>query len=170
MKRLTAILGSIVFLVLAPGTVAILVPWWIGHWHVEPPLLHLVLLRWIGAMAMVAGAAALLDSFARFALQGAGTPAPVFPTERLVVSGLYRYVRNPMYIAVAALIFGQGLFFGDLRILLYGAAVCLAFHIFVIAYEEPTLLKIYGPQYEEFCAHVPRWTPRLKAWGGPSVR
>jgi len=115
---------------------------------------------------IVVGGWVLLDSFARFAIQGIGTPAPVFPTERLVVSGLYRYVRNPMYIAVGLLIFGQALLFGDIRLLVYGAAISIVFHIFVIAYEEPTLRETFGSQYEEFCAHVPRWIPRWRAWNG----
>jgi protein-S-isoprenylcysteine O-methyltransferase Ste14 len=106
----------------------------------------------------------LLDSFARFALQGLGTPAPVFPTRHLVVTGLYRHVRNPMYLAVAAAILGQSLWFGNVRVLVYGFAVWLAFHLFVTAYEEPTLRRTYGHEYEEFCANVPRWIPRVRPW------
>jgi len=113
---------------------------------------------------MVAGLPVLLDSFARFAIQGLGTPAPIFPTRRLVVSGLYRYVRNPMYVAVVSLILGQGLFFGNLRVLEYGIAIWVAFHLFVLLYEEPTLRNAYGSEYEEFCIHVPRWIPRLRPW------
>ena len=80
-----------------------------------------------------------MDSFARFALEGLGTPAPIAPTQRLVVTGLYRYVRNPIYIAVVAVIFVQALLFGDWRLLWYGALLWLAFHLFVVMYEEPTL-------------------------------
>jgi protein-S-isoprenylcysteine O-methyltransferase Ste14 len=98
----------------------------------------------------------LLDSFARFALQGLGTPAPIFPTRHLVVSGLFRYVRNPMYVAVLSLILGQGLLFGSVRVLEYGIAVWVAFYFFVLIYEEPTLRRSYGHEYEEFCANVPR--------------
>ena len=113
---------------------------------------------------MVAGLPVLLDSFARFAIQGLGTPAPIFPTRRLVVSGLYRYVRNPMYVAVVSLILGQGLFFGDLRVLEYGIAIWAAFHLFVLVYEEPTLRNTYGSEYDVFCANVHRWIPRLRPW------
>ncbi len=115
---------------------------------------------------MVAGVPVLLDSFARFAFKGLGTPAPVFPTRHLVVSGLYRYVRNPMYLAVASVIFGQGLLFGDVRVLEYGVLVWLAFHLFVLLYEEPVLRRSFGAEYESFCAHVGRWIPRLSAWHG----
>jgi Phospholipid methyltransferase len=108
----------------------------------------------------------LLDSFARFALQGLGTPAPISPTRHLVVTGLYRHVRNPMYVSVVSLIVGQGLLFGNLRVLEYGFAVWLAFHLFVLLYEEPTLRSTFGAGYEAFCANVPRWIPRLRPWQG----
>jgi protein-S-isoprenylcysteine O-methyltransferase Ste14 len=115
-------------------------------------------------LLIVAGLPLLLDSFARFALKGLGTPAPVFPTRHLVVSGLYRYVRNPMYLAVAAVIVGQGLLFGDVLVLEYGLLVCFGFHLFVLFYEEPTLRRSFGAEYENFCANVGRWIPRLSAW------
>jgi len=110
------------------------------------------------------GILVLLDSFARFAVKGLGTPAPVFPPRHLVVSGLYCYVRNPMYVAVIAVIAGQALVFANLRLLAYGAAVWLAFHLFVLFFEEPTLQRAFGAEYEAFCAGVPRWTPRLTPW------
>src|SRR5262245_47052006 len=138
MKRAGSTIGSFIFLVLAPGTVAGLVPWRICRWHMAPPLLGLRPLPVIGAVLIAAGLPVLLDSFARFALQGLGTPAPVLPTRHLVVSGLYRYVRNPMYVAVTSLILGQALLFGSLRVLEYGLVVWLAFHFFVLAYEDPT--------------------------------
>lgn len=108
----------------------------------------------------------LLDSFLRFALQGLGTPAPILPTKHLVVTGLYRYVRNPMYVGVTATILGQALLFGNIQLLEYGLFVWLAFHLFVLGYEEPTLRSSFGEEYREFCANVPRWVPRLKAWNG----
>ena len=113
---------------------------------------------------IAAGLPVLLDSFARFAFQGLGTPAPIFPTRHLVVSGLYRYVRNPMYLAVASLILGQGLVFGNLRILEYGVAVWAAFHLFVLFYEEPRLRNTFGSEYEDFCMNVHRWIPRMRPW------
>ena len=162
MRRAFALIGSALFLVLAPGTVAGLVPWWISHWRFETPVAGWFPLRIIGVVLIAAGAIVLLDSFARFALQGLGTPAPVFPTRHLVVTGLYRYVRNPMYVAVLATIIGQGLLFGNIRVLEYGALVWLGFTIFVMLYEEPTLRATFGAEYEEFCAAVPRWIPRLR--------
>lgn len=111
MKRILASLGSAIFLVIAPGIVAGYVPWRISRWHVGAPLLGTSLSRLVGVLLIVAGIPVLLDSFARFALQGLGTPAPIFPTRHLVVSGFFQYVRNPMYVAVVSLILGQGLFF-----------------------------------------------------------
>jgi len=159
-----ALVGSAIFLVIAPGTVAGYVPRRICRWHVEAPLLGISSLRLVGVLLIAAALPVLLDSFARFALQGLGTPAPIFPTRHLVVSGLFRYVRNPMYVAVVSLILGQGLFFGSLLILEYGIAVWVGFYLFVLVYEEPALRKNYGPEYEEFCANVPRWIPHLRPW------
>jgi protein-S-isoprenylcysteine O-methyltransferase Ste14 len=166
MRRVPAVAGTVFFLLIAPGTVAGLVPWWISAWQIRPPLLHFFSFRWIGVFLIVAGVPVLLDSFARFALKGLGTPAPVFPTQHLVVSGLYRYVRNPMYLALAAVILGQGLLFGDARVLEYGLLVCLGFHLFVLFYEEPTLRRNFGAEYETFRTNVPRWVPRLSPWQG----
>jgi protein-S-isoprenylcysteine O-methyltransferase Ste14 len=164
MRRILAIAGSAIFLVVAPGTVAGYVPWRICRWHVGAPLLGTSLFRLVGVVLLAAGLPVLLDSFARFALQGLGTPAPIFPTRHLIVSGLFRYVRNPIYVAVVSLILGQGLLFGNVSVLEYGIAVWAGFHLFVLLYEEPVLRKSYGPEYEEFCANVPRWIPRLRPW------
>jgi protein-S-isoprenylcysteine O-methyltransferase Ste14 len=166
MARVAAILGSAVFLVIAPGTLAGYVPWRICRWQFAPPLLGFLPFRMIGALLIALGLPVLLDSFARFALQGLGTPAPVAPPKHLVVTGLYRYVRNPMYVAVTSLILGQGLLFGTVRVLEYGIIVWLGFHIFVLAYEEPTLRSKFGDQYREFCANVRRWLPRVRPWRG----
>ena len=103
-----------------------------------PPLLGFEPVRWLGGALILLGAVILLDSFARFALQGRGTPAPIYPTATLVVSGAYRYVRNPMYLAVMALIAGQGLLIGSLPLLIYALAFGIVTHLFVLAYEEPT--------------------------------
>ena len=168
MHRVTAVVGSALFLVVAPGTLVVLVPLWISGWRVIPPLLGFVGFRVLGALLMAAGLPVLLDSFARFALQGLGTPAPIAPPERLVVTGLYRHVRNPIYVAVASLIVGQALFFGELRLLEYGVGVWAFFHFWVLAIEEPGLRDKFGAEYVDFCAHVRRWIPRLKPWLGPS--
>ena len=163
-RRLFAILGTAAFLVLAPGVVAGLVPWWISGWQVHAAFLGFTPFRVIGALLMALGIPVLLESFGRFALQGIGTPAPVFPAQHLVVKGFYRYVRNPMYVAVVSLILGQGLLLGDIHLIAYATLVWLMMHLFVFTYEEPTLRKSFGAEYETFCAHVPRWIPRITPW------
>jgi protein-S-isoprenylcysteine O-methyltransferase Ste14 len=115
-------------------------------------------------LVIAAAVPIVLESFARFALQGVGTPAPVFPTQRLVVSGFYRYVRNPMYVAVVSIVLGQALVFGDVRVLAYGVVAWLVTHLFVLFYEEPTLRRTFGVEYENYCKHVRRWVPRLRPW------
>jgi protein-S-isoprenylcysteine O-methyltransferase Ste14 len=166
MRRAAAIAGSAVFLVIAPGTLALYLPWLFSRWQMAPPLLGFFPFRVLGVFLIGVGLPVLLDSFARFAWQGLGTPAPVAPPKHLVVTGLYRYVRNPMYVAVTSMIIGQGLLFGNTRVLEYGVVVWLGFHIFVLAYEEPTLRSKFGNEYKEFCAHVRRWLPRLTPWQG----
>jgi protein-S-isoprenylcysteine O-methyltransferase Ste14 len=164
MRRVSAVIGSALFFALAPCTVAGLVPWWISRWQVQPPLFGLFPLRIAGCLLVLASLPVLLDSFARFALEGLGTPAPVFPTKQLVVTGWYRYVRNPMYVAVVSEIAGQGQIFGNVTLLEYGALVWLFFHLFVLTYEEPKLRATFGEEYELFCTNVPRWIPRLTPW------
>src|SRR5499425_3485921 len=159
MHRAAAVVGSVLFLVVAPGTLVVLVPFWISGWRLAPPLVGFVGFRVLGALLVAAGLPVLLDSFARFAIQGLGTPAPVAPPQRLVVTGLYRYVRNPIYVALVSLIFGQGLFFSSVGVLEYGLAVWLGFFAWVLIFEEPTLRGKFGKDYEDYCARVPRWIP-----------
>ena len=166
MTRATSLFGSALFLVLAPGTVALLVPHLIKLATPRADLLGWPLLAVLGATLALLGLAVLLESFLRFALQGRGTPAPVAPPERLVISGFYRYVRNPMYVAVLALVMGQGLLTARPWTLAYGAVLWGLFHAFVVAYEEPTLQRSFGEDYGRFLANVPRWLPRLRPWSG----
>ena len=160
------ILGSIAFFVVAPGTFAFWVPWRITGWEMAPPLLGLTALRVVGAVLALLGLAGLAESFSRFAIHGRGTPAPVMPPTRLVVTGLYRYVRNPMYVGVLWIVIGQALLFGSRRLLVYAAAVWLAVHLFVQLYEEPALRARFGEDYAAYTAAVRRWRPRLRPWRG----
>ena len=166
LSRPSAVLGTLVFLVLAPGTVALLVPWLISGWQGREPFFGLAPTRFLGGAMIVVAGALLLDAFARFALEGFGTPAPVLPTRTLVVTGPYRYVRNPMYVAVVTLILGQAVLFGDVALLAYAALVWLAFHIFVLLHEEPTMRATYPAEYAVYIAEVRRWLPRLTPWRG----
>ncbi|WP_159601081.1 methyltransferase family protein [Agromyces humi] len=158
-------IGTIVFLFLAPGIVAGLIPWLISgwRWHDWGTAAWVVLpVAWI---AIGVGVAFLLHAFALFA-RHRGTPAPLAPTATLVVTGVYRYVRNPMYLAVLAIILGQALLFANWWLLLYAAIVLAAFVGFVKGYEEPTLTETYGEQYVDYRRNVPGWWPRLTPWRG----
>jgi len=163
MRKAQALLGSAVFLVLAPGVVTGIVPWLISRWHLQAPLFGVPVTRALGVLLIVLGIPVLLESFIRFALDGLGTPAPILPTRNLVIRGSYRYVRNPMYLAAEAIVLGQGIFFGNWSVIVYGLIVWLVAYVFVLLYEEPTLRKSFGVEYDAYCASVPRWMPRLPA-------
>jgi protein-S-isoprenylcysteine O-methyltransferase Ste14 len=120
--------------------------------------------QWTGAAVIVVAGLALVECFIRFALEGEGTPAPVAPTKKLVVKGLYRYVRNPMYVAVVGLILGQALLFESTQVAWYGAAIWFFFHVFVFFFEERRLRREFGADYVLYRANVPRWIPRLTPW------
>jgi protein-S-isoprenylcysteine O-methyltransferase Ste14 len=158
MAKVRAAVGSLMFLVVAPGVVAGLIPYWLTGWDSTGPPAVLVV---AGAVLVVAGAAVLLHAFARFVLEGVGTPAPVAPTQALVVGGAYRYVRNPMYLAVGSVILGEALLLGQPSLLAWLAVFALAVASFVHLYEEPTLSARYGDQYAAYCERVPRWLPRI---------
>jgi len=168
-RRVSAVFGSALFLAIVGGIGAGLVPGWISHWKVQAPLFGFPPTRALGVILILLGVPVVLDSFARFALQGLGTPAPVFPTRHLVVTGFYRYVRNPIYLAVVSIVLGEGVILGNVGLLAYGVIVWLAFYVFVLSYE-PTLRKTFGAEYDAFCANVPRWVPRLRPWGGSTGR
>jgi protein-S-isoprenylcysteine O-methyltransferase Ste14 len=164
MSKIIAVLGSALFFVIAPLVLAGFVPWWVTQWEFRPAFFGVDLTRILGGLLIIAGVPGVVDSFARFALEGLGTPAPIAPTQKLVVSGLYRYVRNPIYIGVVAVTFGQVLLFGDWRLLLYGALLWLFFQGLVLMHEEPTLKETFGAEYERYRTNVPRWIPRLTPW------
>jgi protein-S-isoprenylcysteine O-methyltransferase Ste14 len=167
MRKISAVLWSALFLVIGPGTVAGLLPWAISGWKFQPAFFGASVVCGIGVLLIVLGLIPLVESFARFALKGLGTPVPILPTRHLVVTGFYRHVRNPMYVGVVGVILGQALLFGDIRLLAYVVLVWLCFHAFVLGYEEPTLRRQFGDDYAAFCKHVPRWIPRLKPWDAP---
>jgi protein-S-isoprenylcysteine O-methyltransferase Ste14 len=165
MRTFSAIAGSALFLVAAPGVVAGLMPWLLTDRY-RMPLSSVPGFVPVGGIMVVAAAAILLHAFARFALEGMGTPAPVAPTEKLVVGGIYRHVRNPMYVAVLSIIFGQALIFSSWAVLAYGLVGAAAMVSFVKLYEEPTLAGRYGAEYEAYRRAVPGWLPRITPWRG----
>ena len=159
MRTTTAAAGSSLFFALAPGVVAGVVPWWLTGWEPEPAWW---LLRGLGALVLGVSAAVLLHAFARFVREGVGTPAPVAPTAHLVVGGLYRHVRNPMYVAVVGAVLGQALLLGQPVLAVYGAILLAVFVAFVRGYEEPTLRRQFGPEYDAYRRAVPGWWPRAR--------
>jgi protein-S-isoprenylcysteine O-methyltransferase Ste14 len=158
-----AIIGTIVFVAVVPGTVVGLVPYWFSGWRLGPPLLATPLTRWLGVVFIAVGLPLFADFVIRFVREGLGTPAPIAPTRHLVMGGPYRYTRNPGYVAVIAMLVGQALLFAQTQLLVYAVAVAAGFHLFVLLYEEPTLRQSYGAEYDVYCRQVPRWVPRLTA-------
>jgi protein-S-isoprenylcysteine O-methyltransferase Ste14 len=161
--RARAALGSLLFLLIAPGVTAGLIPWWLTGWDAEPAA---PLVRGIGIALIALGAGFLLHAFAHFVIEGLGTPAPVAPPERLVVGGVYRHVRNPMYLAVGATIVGQSLLLGRPELVAYAALFGAVVFCFVRLYEEPTLAEQFGASYDAYRQAVPGWVPRLRPWRG----
>jgi protein-S-isoprenylcysteine O-methyltransferase Ste14 len=163
MRTAAAAAGSLLFFALAPGVVAGVVPWALTGWQAaEPP--WPVPVRILGVVVLVVSAAVLVQAFVRFVREGRGTPAPVGPTERLVIGGLYRHVRNPMYLAVVGAVVGQAMLLGRPVLLIYAALAGAGMAQFVRVYEEPVLAARYGEQYRAYCEAVPAWVPRRRPW------
>jgi len=154
-------IGTVLFVLSVPGTVVVYVPYALCRWTFGAALFGFGFGRWVG-LALILGALPIfIDFVLRFVREGKGTPAPIAPTLHLVVGGTFQYVRNPGYVAVLSLLVGQALLFGSAAVLLYALCVAVAFHTFVILYEEPTLRRQFGAEYETYCRAVPRWVPRL---------
>ena len=154
-------LGTIVFVALVPGTVIGVIPYALSGWH----LAEAAALRWAGALLLLLALPVFVDFLVRFVREGRGTPAPGADPERLVIGGAFRYVRNPGYVGVLGLIVGQSLLFASPAVLGHAAIMALAFHLFVVLYEEPHLRQKFGTEYEEYQRRVPRWLPRLRSGG-----
>jgi protein-S-isoprenylcysteine O-methyltransferase Ste14 len=157
-----AVWESVVFFMVAPAVVAGVVPWAITRYADLVALPVAVL----GLLVVALGFAALIACFVQFVREGRGTPAPIAPTQELVVGGLYRWVRNPMYLAVGAMILGQAVAFASIGVLVWFALFAVAVVSFVAAYEQPTLRNTYGRSYDAYCRAVPAWWPRLTPWDG----
>jgi protein-S-isoprenylcysteine O-methyltransferase Ste14 len=163
-RRLTAAIGSAIFFAGAPAVVAGVVPWSLTHWRAGDPFPGTIAIQCLGALIIATGTIVLINAFVRFVTEGLGTPAPVAPTEQLVVGGLYRHVRNPMYLAVIGIVLGQALVLGQPILLGYAAMIGFAMAAFVRGYEEPTLARRFGDRYEHYRREVPRWWPRRHPW------
>jgi protein-S-isoprenylcysteine O-methyltransferase Ste14 len=160
---LWAVLGTLAAAPLFVGTVLGLVPWWIAG--PVPRVSGARPLAWAGAALVLLCVPVLVDFCARFAREGHGTPAPFAPPRRLVVSGPFRAVRNPAYLAALGVLLGEALLLGSRAVLVYAGAMAVVFHLFVVLYEEPALRRKFGAEYDAFCREVPRWIPRLRRGG-----
>lgn len=166
MNRNEALIGSAAFLLLAPGTIAGFIPWLITNWRFGEGASAGGAI--VGGAIIALSLALLIECFVRFAVKGNGTPAPLAPTAQLVVSGAYARVRNPMYVAVLGLIFGQALLFASAALIAYAVVMWLAFLLFVVYFEEPRLQREFPETYPAYFANVPRWRPRFTPWKQPT--
>lgn len=165
MRKPVAAAGSAAFFLVGPGIIVGLIPWLLTGWQLREPVPYWAAARVLGALLVLGGVLAAIECFARFVLEGRGTPLPAAAPEHLVVGGLYRYVRNPMYASLLAAILGQALLLGQLVLLVYAVVVWIAPAAFVHWHEEPVLACRFGAEYEAYRRAVPAWWPRLRPWG-----
>ena len=146
-------LKSLAFLLAAPGTVCGLVPWMLVRWVPFPAFRGSP----IGLAMLALGGGALLWCFADFVRSGRGTANPAVPPKKLVVAGLYRFSRNPMYVAVITVLIGEALWFGRPVLFAWAAVAVAVFHLFIVCYEEAVLRKTFGSEFDAYCGRVRRW-------------
>ena len=155
------LIRSIFFTVLQPGTVAVFIPYWLITSRGVAPPYSIPELRFLGLPLMVIGAAGLLWCIWEFFSRGRGTISPVDPPKHLVVRGLYKYVRNPMYVLVVTVLIGEAIFFRSLPVLIEAGAFVILANFFVLLYEEPALRRQFGESYEAYTRQVWRWIPHF---------
>ncbi len=154
------IVKTLIFMTLMGGTVMVLIPYWIifnSRFNLD-----MGILRYFGIIPVLIGAAIIFWCVREFILRGKGTPAPYDPPKELVVSGLYRFMRNPMYVGVLFVLFGEAFLFTSALLLCYMGLILLLFHIRIILNEEPYLRSTFGESFNQYCDSVPRWVFRLK--------
>jgi protein-S-isoprenylcysteine O-methyltransferase Ste14 len=153
------LLKTIIFTFLVPGTVTLLVPYWLLSSRSATPPMQLGSFRYVGALPILIGAAIYFWCAWDFTFAGRGTPAPIDPPKELVVRGLYRYVRNPMYVGILLILLGEAFLFASQRLFEYATVTFIFFFLFVVLYEEPMLKQKFGESYRRYCRSVPRWIP-----------
>lgn len=164
MRGSLAAAGTAAFLMVAPGTVIGVIPWLLTRWKLAGYSGAWQAAYVVGGLLVVMGLVPLVHSFMEFA-KALGTPmGPVTPTQHLVVSGFYRFVRNPMYVGLVLAVTGQALLFGSPGLLLYAATLWIVIATIVHWYEEPTLVRQFGSEYEAYRRNVRAWLPRRRAW------
>jgi len=151
------VVRSLISIAVLPGIVAVIVPW-----RLLRDAIPAGGIAWVGVLPLGLGFALFTWCVWDFAARGRGTLAPWDAPRRLVASGPYRVVRNPMYVAVTTILIGEAIVFGSLTIVLWLAFVALSFHGFVVLYEEPSLERTFGESYRAYRHDVPRWIPRAR--------
>lgn len=147
------------FTLVAPGTVTVILPYLLLR-NTRVALAEHAW-QWLGLVPLGLGFGIYVWCARDFAVKGHGTPAPIDAPKQLVINGLYRFVRNPMYVGILTMLLGEALLFAQAMLLYYAAIVFLGFNLFVRLYEEPTLRRLFGEAYEQYCNRVPRWLPRF---------
>lgn len=158
---LSTLLKTLVFTVFVPGTVTVIIPYLLIRSNSPMARTEIGVAGYAGLLLLIPGVLIYLWCAYDFAVSR-GTPAPIDPPKELVVRGLYRYIRNPMYVGVLSIVFGVAIWFGSALTAIYGAALWLMFHLFVTFYEEPTLRRLFGESYEQYCREVGRWIPKVR--------
>lgn len=159
-------LKTLLFTILVPGTVTILVPGLLLSSQLNRFLPAGGPFRYAGLVLIILGALIYLGCAREFTFTGIGTPAPIDPPKELVAKGLYRFTRNPMYVGVLSVVFGEALWFNSLLLAGYGVILFAGFHLFIIFYEEPALRRKFGEGYRRYCRSTPRWLFRTKRTRG----
>ncbi len=167
MRRFWAALGSLLFFVIAPGTIVGLVPWSITDWQLRPAFFGFEALRFWQAQHSRSSASSCSSVFRALRVEGLWNARTDRAAEqKLVMTGFYRRVRNPIYVGLVTIVFGEALILGDDRLVVYAAILWLFFHFWMLVIEEPTLERSFGDEFANFKANVPRWLPRLTPWAG----
>ncbi len=154
---LSLLLRNLFFTILQPGLVAGLIPYWILGDKVKHIAQPLQFYNYIGAIVFVIGLVIMLSCIISFAVKGRGTLSPADPTKRLVITGLYKFSRNPMYVGVTMILIGEAIFFRSVNLWIYLIFVFIAFNIFILLHEEPRLRKDFREEYKRYCEKVKRW-------------
>ena len=160
-RRVALIVTTLLSTIAVPGGLLVGIPYSLLRSGLEIRRFDLGPLWIVGIVAVIVGIAVLVWCTAGFVIFGRGTPNPVDPPRSLVARGIYRRVRNPMYVAIGVILAGEAMLFGSTALIVYAVALMAVFHVFVVSYEEPTLRRLFGSPYDEYCARVPRWIPTV---------
>jgi protein-S-isoprenylcysteine O-methyltransferase Ste14 len=153
-------LKTLIWSVFAPGIAVVLVPYLLLTSRVQLVAVKLSSFRYVGIVPILLGACFYLWCAWDFTFVGKGTPAPFDPPKKIVVTGLYRFVRNPIYVAVILVVVGEAILFESIVLLIYALILFLGFDLWVRYYEEPSLRRRFGESYEGYCRKASRWIPR----------